>query len=346
VSETILLWLATSPPGKQVLEARGSGVRVVRCTLAEVAAHALVPDGIIAVVDDDEVATEALGAVVDAVVRKGDLTDEKLALAAETATARARSRARARDPGPRVDEADALETLLDWITIELVACISGAVLEGELLEENVRRLLTHTGPVKGAGEPVPSPDDTLQMLETVRESFRRMQEVQQAIRVLSGTDASGSVALASICQALSCLMQSRAIPVADVVLEVDATCATRARPGKVVAALLLLANDVLDRAAHGAAARGKRVRITLRARTVDRAAAVELEHDLDADPGDTQTRASPLPYVRRILGGDGAEVQLTAVPGKTLVRLLLPLAELSAAALPESGRPTRASGSN
>lgn len=248
-------------------------------------------------------------------------------------------------PGTRASEADAMETLLDWITIELVACISGAVLEGDLLEESVRRLFARQGPEVLAPEHAPPADETLEMLGTVRESFRRMHEVQQALRVLSGSDASDSVALAPICQALSCLMQSRAVPVADVVLEGDATCATSIRPGKLVAALVLLVNDVLDRAARGAAARGKRVRITLRTHTVGGAAAVEIEHDLEAAPGETQTREGLLPYVCRILCGDGGEVQLTSAPGTTLVRLLLPLAALSPPALQEPG-PARASRSS
>ncbi len=342
VSEILLLWLATSPPGNEILEAKGSGIRLVRCTLAEVAAHALVPNGLIAVVDDDHVATEGLGAVVDEVLRQGDLTEERLARAAETASARARSRGGARDPGPQVDEADAMETLLEWIAIEFVACMSGAVLEGELLEGNVQRLLAREGAEMVTDEHAANTDDTLEMLGTVRESFRRMQEVLQAVRVLSSSDASGSVALASLCQALSRVLQSRAVPVADILLDLHATCATSTRPGKLVAALVLLANDVLDRAA----ARGKRVRITLRVHSVDGIAAVEMEHDLDADPGDARTRGSPLPYVRRLLRGDGAEVELTSAPGRTLVRLLLPLAELSTAALPEQGRPTRVSRTN
>jgi hypothetical protein len=344
VSETLLLWLATSPPRTELLEAKGSSIRLVHCTLAEVSAHALVPDGLIAVVDDDHVATEALEAVVDEVVRQGDLTGETLAHAAEAAAVRARSRVRvARDSGPRVDEADAMETLLEWITIEFVACMSGAVLEGELLEGNVQKLLARQGPEMITSEHALYAGDTLEMLETVRESFRRMQEVLHAVRVLSGSDISSSVALGPLCQALSRVLQSRAVPVADVVLEADATCATSTRPGKLVAALVLLANDVLDRAAQGASARGKRVRITLRAHTVDGAAAVEMEHDLDAAPADARTRGSPLPYVRRMLRGDGAEVQVTSAPGKTLIRLRLPLAELSAAVLPDLVRPARGS---
>ena len=235
-----------------------------------------------------------------------------------------------------------METLLEWIAIEFVACMSGAVLEGELLEGNVQRLLAREGAEMVTDEHAANTDDTLEMLGTVRESFRRMQEVLQAVRVLSSSDASGSVALASLCQALSRVLQSRAVPVADILLDLHATCATSTRPGKLVAALVLLANDVLDRAA----ARGKRVRITLRVHSVDGIAAVEMEHDLDADPGDARTRGSPLPYVRRLLRGDGAEVELTSAPGRTLVRLLLPLAELSTAALPEQGRPTRVSRTN
>ncbi len=343
MSETLLLWLATSPPRTELLEGKGSGVRVVHCTLAEVVAYALVPEGLIAVVDDDHVATEALGAVVDEVVRQGDLTGEKLARAAEAATARARGRVYARDPGPRVDEAEAMETLLEWITIEFVACMSGAVLEGELLEGNVRQLLSRKGPDVATGEHALYAGDTLEMLETVRESFRRMLEVLHAVRVLSGSDISSSVALGPLCQALSRVLQSRAVPVADIVLEADATCATSTRPGKLIAALVLLANDVLERAAHGAPASSKRVRITFRVHSVDGAAAVEMEHDLEAVASDARSRPSPLPYVRRILRGEGAEVQVTCVPGRTLVRLRLPLAELSPAVLPERGRPARGS---
>ncbi len=343
MSETLLLWLATAPPRTEILEAKSCGVRLVHCTLEDVAAHALVPEGLIAVVDDDHVATEALGAVVDEVVRHGDLTDEKLARAAEAAAVRARSRVRAHEAGPRVDEADAMETLLEWITIEFVACMSGAVLEGELLEGNVQRLLARRGPEVITSEHALYATDTLEMLETVRESFRRMQEVLHAVRVLSGSDISSSVALGPLCQALARVLQSRAVPIADVVLEADATCATSTRPGKLVAALVLLTNDVLDRAAQSSSTRGKRVRITLRAHAVEGAAAVEMEHDLEPSPSDARTRGSPLPYVRRMLRGDGADVQVTSSPGRTLVRLRLPLAELSAAVLPELARPARGS---
>lgn len=233
-----------------------------------------------------------------------------------------------------------MEILLEWITIELVACVSGAVLEAEILEENVRRIVTPRRADTAAGALYGA--DTLEMLETVRESFRRMQEVLHAVRVLSGSDISSSVALGPLCQAVSRVLQSRAVPVADVFLQADATCATSTRPGKVVAALVLLADDVLERA-RGAWARGKRVRITLRAHTIDGAAAVELEHDLDAAPGGARTRGNPLPYVRRLLSGDGAEVEVTSAPGRSLVRLLLPLAELSAAVLPAPARPVRGS---
>ncbi len=312
----------------------GSGVRLVRCTLAEVAAHALVPDGLIAVVDDDHVATEALGAVVDEVLRQGDLTEEQLARTAKMAAARALIRSREAEHGPLVDEASAMETLLEWITIEFVACMSGGVLEGELLEGNVKRLLARQ---TVTGDNALDADDTLEMLNTVHESFRRMQEVLQAVRVLSGSDASGSILVAPLCQALSRVLHSRAVPVADVVLEVDATCETSARPGKLVAALVLLVGDVLDRAARGGSAFPKQVKLTLRARSIDGAAVVELEDDLDTDADDdARIRASPLPHVRRILRDEGAEVQVTSASGRHLVRLLLPRAKRSGTVSPDA----------
>jgi hypothetical protein len=188
-------------------------------------------------------------------------------------------------------------------------------------------------------ERVLSADDTLEMLDTVHESFRRLREVLEAVRVLSGADASSAIGLASLLQSLACILRNRALPVADVVLDVEAACATSTRPGKLVAALVLLAHDVLDRAPR--LAPDKRVRVTLRARTVDGAAAIELEHDLEASPDEARPSASAVSFARRTLAGDGGEVHLATTPGKTTIQLLLPLAEAAGAAAPRPARPVR-----
>lgn len=341
MSAVLVLWLATPPPPAKVLEAAGSGVRLVQCTLAEVSAHALVPDALIAVVDDDHGGTSMLEAVVDKVLRQSELTGETLARAAEAATARANQRALARDGGPRIEEADAMEAFLEWLAIELVACMSGAALEAELLEDDVRRLLSREKPGALMRERAPRADDTLEMLETVHESFRRLREVLEAVRVLSGADASNAIGLASLLQSLERILRNRALPVADIAVDVDAACATTTRPGKLVATLVLLAHDVLDRAAR--LAPDKRIRITLRARTVEGAAGIELEHDLDTSADDAPVGASAFSFARRALAGDGGEVRLLAAPGRTILQLLLPLAEASGAPLSRPARPARGS---
>ena len=188
MNDVLVLWVASSPAGAEIVEAGGSTSQLVRCSMREVATHALAPATVIAVVDDDRAATEAFGAGVNEVVLKGDLNDEELARAAESAVARAQIRVPSLEPGPDGDEADALGTLLEWLAIELVACTSSTVLEGNLLEENVRRLLARQEPGTTGGEFGDSEADTLEMLVTVRESFRRMQGVLCAVRALGGPE--------------------------------------------------------------------------------------------------------------------------------------------------------------
>jgi hypothetical protein len=307
------------------VEAGGSRSQLVRCSMREVARHVLAPGTVIAVVDDDRAATEAFGAGVDEVVLKGDLNDEELARAAESAVARAQTRISSLEPGQDGEEGDALATLLDWLAIELVACLSSTVLEGDLLEENVRRLVARQETGATAGEFGPSEADTLEMLATVRASFRRMQEVLHAVRALGSPEGASVAALATICEALSRVLQSRAVPIADIDLELDPTCTARIRPAKLVGALVILVESVLDRATRDAAPRGKRVRIILRARAVEGAAIVEVEDDLDTGwTGDARARPSPVARVRSALRGDGAEVQVASAPGRTTVRLVLP----------------------
>jgi hypothetical protein len=341
VSAVLVLWLATPPPPTEILEAGGSGVRVVHCTLAEVTAHALAPNALIAVVDDDHVATETLEAVVDKVLRRSELTEETFARAAEAAEGSANKRELLRDRAPRLEEADAMEAFLEWLAIELVACVSGAALEAELLEDDVRRLVARERPGAHLRERVPRAEDTLEMLETVHESFRRLREVLEAVRVLSGADASNAIGLASLLQSLERILRSRALPIADLFLDVDAACATTTRPGKLVAALVLLAHDVLDRATR--LTPDRRVRVTLRAYALESAAAIELEHDLDPSSDDARAGASALAFARRVLGGEGGEVHLARVSGKTILQLLLPLAEASGVVVPRPARPVRGS---
>jgi hypothetical protein len=316
-----------------MVEAGGSTSQLVRCSMREVARHAQAPATVIAVVDDDLAAREALGAGVDEVVLKGDLNDEELARAAESAVARAQTPEPPFAPGQDGDEGGALGTLLDWLAIELVTCLSSTVLEGDLLEENVRRLFARQETGTAADEFGPSEADTLEMVATVRGSFRRMQEVLFAVRALGGPDGPRVAALATICQSLSRVLQSRALPIADIDLDVDPTCGASIRPAKLVGALVILVESVLDRATRDAAPRGKRVRVMLRARSVEGAAIVEVEDDLDAaGRSDPHLRPSPVTRVRNALRGDGAEVQVASAPGRTTVRLVLPRAELAGGA--------------
>jgi len=325
-----LLWIATSAEGLAVVEARAasSDLRVLRCAVRDLHVHTLAsgsPSPVIAVVDDDRAATEALGAGVDEVVRQGELTEEGL----DRAVTRAEARAQARSRAPIADESDALASLLDWIAIELVACISGAVLEGELLEESVRRLVAERVARGERSEAIPSAADTLEMLDTVRESFRRMHAVLHAVRSLSGNDAA-STAIEPILMAISRVLLNRSVPVGDITIDADPRCATSLKTPKLVTALVLLMGNVFDRAARAHRPGEKRIRIVLRAFVAEEAAIVEIEDDV-ADPTRETTgavwRSDPIAAVRSRLRDEGADVLFSASSGRTTVRLVLPLAE-------------------
>jgi hypothetical protein len=331
VGEIVLLWIASSAEGLALVEARaaGSELRVLRCGVRDLHTHTLASGSlapVIAVVDDDRAATEALGAGVDEVVRQAELTDEELDRAVKRAEARAQSRARA----PVKDESDALASLLDWIAIEMVACVSGAVLEGELLEESVRRLVAERTARGERSEAIPSAADTLEMLDTVRESFRRMQAVLQAVRSLSRAPDPENVALAPILMALSRIVLNRSVPVGDISVDADPRCATSLRTAKLVTALVLLTSDVFDRAVRAARPGQKRVQVILRAFIAEDAAIVEIEDDIAdsvRDASGTGWRSDPIAEVRSRLRDEGADVLLSAAAGRTTVRLVLPLAD-------------------
>ena len=346
MNELVLLWVAASTTRFEVAESRPPGIRVVRCPMRDVPSYTVGGSNVvIAVVDDDRESTEALGAGVDEVIRHGDLTHAELDRASERAVARARTRLRAFEVAQPTDDTDALTTLLDWVAIELVACVSGAVLEGDLLEENVRKMLE----LREKGVPRREDDlsaaDTMEMLQTVRDSFRRMQEVLQAVRTLS----SGEATLGAICEATARTLRNRALPLADIELDLQPDSATSLRTGRVVAALVMLVSDVFDRSALAPSERRKRPRITLRTFVAEGAAIIEIEDDLDV-PHASSARAGrrdPVAEVRARLNGDGGELQLASEPGRTTVRLVLPLAALPQTSTHEAPRPgTRASRAN
>jgi hypothetical protein len=280
----------------------------------------------VAVVDDERAAMNALAAGADEVLYPPQVGGEELERAIGRAVAR--SRARLAEAPPWSDASAAVGFLLEWVSIELVACVSGAVLEGELLEETVRSLLARPETGIAANEFGPTIADTLEMLETVRESFRRMQEVLEALRAVSGTHGASSTALAPICEALARVFQNRLLPVADMLLELDSACTASVRPAKLVIALVLLVNDVLDRAARKDAAHeerrhGKRIRITLRVLAVQGRTAVEIEDDLETsvDPAPS-AHWSPIARIGDALRGEGVEVHHASAPGRTAVRLV------------------------
>ncbi len=331
VGEIVLLWIASSGEGLDVVEARAasSDLRVLRCAVRDLHIHTLAsgaPSPVIAVVDDDRAATEALGAGVDEVVRQGELTAEGL----DRAVIRAQARAHARTRPSVGDDSDALASILDWIAIEMVACVSGAVLEGELLEESVRRLVAERVARGERSEAIPSASDTLEMLDTVRESFRRMQAVLQAVRSLSGYD-EGAVAIGPVLTGLARVLLNRSVPVGNITIDADPRCATSLKTPKLVSALVLLMGRVFDRAERAHRPGEKRIRIVLRAFVAEDAAIVEIEDDIgdfarEASAG-SGWRTDPIAEVRTRLREEGADVLLSASSGRTTVRLVLPLAD-------------------
>jgi hypothetical protein len=324
VSGVVIFWATTSTAGLDEVEnyAAESGDRVGRVALRDLGPQALAGAAlapVIAVVDDDRAATEALGAGVDEIVRRGDLSRATIEQAVHRAEARARGRLRAMIvPTPR-DEVAAFGNLLDWVAIELVSCMSGAVLESELLEDGVRRLVeSPQGKSSGRG------DEILEMIETVKDSQQRTREVLNAIRSLSGADAART-SVAEILGALARVVHSRAVPLADVTVEADGACTASISVPKLVGALVTILSEVLERAATGA--HGARARLTLRAYTAVEATVVEIEDDAGEAfvPGPGQ--AGPLAPLRAAMNELGADVIVESTPERTVVRLLLPPAE-------------------
>jgi hypothetical protein len=329
VSDVLLLWAAATADRLQIVQAHAaaSGAHVVRCGLSDLSTHMLPPPRpTVAIVDDELAAMKALAAGADEVLYLSQVGDEELARAAARAVARAR--ARLAEAPPWSDASAALGSLLEWVSLELVACVSGAVLEGELLEETVRSLLARPETGAAANDLGPTAADTLEMLETVRESFRRMQEVLEALRAVSGSDGSSQTAVAPICEALARVFKNRLLPVADMLLDLDSTCTASIRPAKLVVALVLLVNDVLDRAARAEKRRGKRIRITLRVLAVEGRTVVEIEDDLETsgDPAPS-ANSSPIARISGALRGEGVEVHHASTPGRTAVRVAFPRQE-------------------
>jgi hypothetical protein len=326
VSDVLLVWTAATAERLEIVQAHAvaSGAHVVRCGLSDLPAHILPRLGpMVAIVEDELAGVTALAGGVDEVLFHSAVGDKELERAVNRAVVRARARSAGTGPRQWADASAALGSLLEWVSIELVACVSGAVLEGDLLEESVRGLLARPETGIPANEHGPTVGDTLEMLQTVRESFRRMQEVLQALRALGGSDGSSATAVAPICEGLERVFKNRLLPVADMDLDLDSSCAVSLSPAKLVVALVLLVNDVLDRAVREAERRGRRLRITLRARAVEGRTVVEVEDDSEtACASDACAHSSLIARLRGALHGEGVEVQHTSAPGRTAVRLV------------------------
>jgi hypothetical protein len=337
VSGVVIFWAATSTVGLEDVEryAAMKGEKLCRVSLRELGAQALASTAyapVVAVVEDDRAATEALGAGVDEIVRRGDLSTPAIEQAVKRAEVRARGRLRALVT-TMGDEASAFGNLLDWVAIELVSCMSGAVLESELLEESVKRL------VAGHDTRASRSSDIRERLETVKDSQRRTREVLEAVRSLSGADAARTSA-SEVIGALARVIQSRAVPLADVEVESEGICATAIPVPKLVGALVAVLSEALDRASAAQHTGPGRVQLILRAYVAEEATVVEIEDSAGEQfiPGPGQ--ASALGKVRSAMNDLGADVIVEATGNRTTVRLLLPPVEDS---LPRTSDVTRLS---
>jgi hypothetical protein len=314
-------------------------MRVVRCGLRELAQLALASTScspVVAIVDDDRAATEALGTGVDEVVRQSELTAEGIDRVVNRAQARARGRLRALEAvRPPATESDALSVLLEWIAIELAGCVSGAVLDGELLESGVRNLLDSHGAASAvmahgatAGPDAAglTSDDLLEMLETVQASTRRTLEVLNALRGLSNMGAPGAV-IPRVLEALACVLRSQSIPFADIRVEINGPCETSVPTSKLVAALVVAVSSAFDRAARASRNDGTRAVITLRAFAEEGASFVEIEDDVDETAhrdGAIGRRADAITQIGATLRELGGDLLVESGGGYTTTRLVLP----------------------
>jgi nucleotide-binding universal stress UspA family protein len=334
----VILWATTSTTGFDVVEAyaRGASAELARSPIRDLPSRALVASSyasVIAVVEDDRAATEALGAGVDEIVRRSDATVEALERAVSRAEARARGRLHAIASPRPADDASSFASLLDWIAIELVACVSGAVLESELLEDGVRRLVGAPQP-RALGS---RSEDILEMLETIKESQRRTKEVLQAIRSLAGADAVNT-SVPDVLHALARILRGRSVPLMDLTLEIEGPCVTSVPVPKLVATLVGLISGALDRATRSR--RADRVTLILRAFVAEEATIVEIEDDASDESVEGPHRhADGMAAIRAAMREHGADMVVETALGRTTARLVLPPVEDSLATTPDAARP-------
>ncbi len=324
-TEVVLLWLATTLDRFAIVQARAARqeMRVTRCAPKALRARDLKLGAgpVIAVLDDDYSAPGALGAGVDEVVRHSELTDALLDRAVVRASARAQARHRWLAQEAREDRSEALPSLLDWISIELAAHLSAAVLEAEGLEESVQGLATHDAKTL---ESIPRHAEMLEMTETVRHGLGKMTELLAAVRTLSGSEAPGT-SVREVFVALSTVLTNRLVPIADLQVCADEGCTTSVASARLVAALVMLVDDVLARAARaGHAQSQRRVTLALRAYVVGDTTIVEVEDDAAASSSAAAQRRPSVADLRLWLREEGADLIVTTTPDRRTTRLVLP----------------------
>jgi hypothetical protein len=327
VSDILLVWTAASTDGFEFAQAHAvtNGALLVRCGLSELAKHALgSARPIVAVVDDEGAATVALGTGAHEVLCPSEIGGDQLDRASRRALARVATPSERSKVLSWSDGSAALSYLLESAAIELVTCVSGATLEAELLDDNIRRFMAEGGRPPFPASPL-SVGDMLEMLGGIRTAFRSGEEVVQALRGLSGCEATVT-RVGPILEALARVLFNRALPVATVEVQAHADCATTIPTSTIVVALVTLMAHALG----GATCRGpgpKKPLVVLRAFVTDGTAIVEIESDAGAGGPDDDVGWDPVPVLRPRLRLQGADVERTNAPHtRAAHRLLLPLA--------------------